>query len=162
MSTFWRLHLFILAAAFSSSVAHAGTVILTFVDPTRYEDIGINENSRQQALDNLRRLFDLLARRLPQDATLRVDVLDVDLAGKPLLPASLRGRYDVRVNSAIDWPRMHLRYVLELNSAARRTGEEWIKGQKNARFLDRDMDAERRMLMQWFDQSIVGEVRAHQ
>lgn len=150
----------LLAAAAVASSAHAGTVTVTFVDPNRYSDIGINENSRTQALDDLRKQFELLSRRLPENATLRVDVLDVDLSGKPLLPASLRSRNDVRVQRAIDWPRMHLRYTLELDGVQRRSGDEWIKEQKHSELAYRPMDAERRMLAQWFERSVAGDVLA--
>lgn len=137
----------VICALLAAGFAHAGTVKVNFVEPGRYRDIGIDHASQRDNLDALAQEFTQLGGMLPERAVLRVDVLDVDLSGKPVPGMSSTSLHDVRVGSTVDWPRIHLRYALEVDGAVVRTGEEWIK-EMNAR-SSRPMHAERRMLRGW-------------
>lgn len=99
---------FALAAA--TLPAHAaGKVEVSYVQPEQFTDAGTGARERERTLRALTRHFEQLARRLPDGQTLRVEVLDVDLAGfvRPF------GVHELRVlRGGADWPHMTLRYTL--------------------------------------------------
>jgi Protein of unknown function (DUF3016) len=99
----------------------AGTAEVTFVEPERFTDAGNTAMDRERALKTLGDHLRKLAARLPDGQTLRVEVLDVDLAGeqRSLSPNATRV---MRGND--DWPRLRLRWSLVEAGRALRTGED--------------------------------------
>ena len=85
--------------------------------------------------------------------TLKIDVLDVDLAGR-VEPASRPD--DVRVlRGEADWPRIHLRYTLDAGGRTLRQGDAWLADMAYLQRLpppDRGLGLayERRMIDEWF------------
>lgn len=150
----------IAAALCAAGAAHAGTVAVSFIEPANYYDVGVNDVSRADNLRVLNQAFSRLAGRLPADATLKVDVLDVDLAGRVVPRSITHGTYDVRVAWPTDWPRMHLRYSLEVNGVVRRSGDEWIKYQDFVGAISTPLRAEQLMVAHWFDERFASEVHA--
>lgn len=90
-------------------------VDVTFVHPEHYSDAALRSGRAEASaalLDDIRRHLERLgARYLEPAQVLKVDVLDIDLAGRfePWRPLSS----DVRVMRAVDWPRIDVRYTLE-------------------------------------------------
>ena len=113
-------------AAAALPLAVAGSATVSFVNPERFSDIGFAQTDRQFNLQTLERHLQALAqRRLPSGQVLKVEVLDVDLAGEER-PSRRTGR-DLRiVRGGADWPRIKLHYTLEADGRTLRSGEETL------------------------------------
>jgi len=144
---------FVLAAAAAQA---AGTAQVSFVQSDKFADAG---NARHDIDGNLRELarhIDALAKRYLGDGQkLTVEVLDVDLAGE--VRTSRRFMQDVRVlRGGADWPRIKLRYTLELAGQAPRSGEQSIADMAYQQHIgggyasDEPLRHEKRMLREWF------------
>lgn len=140
--------------AAGASIATAGTVDVRFVNSRLYADAGNSvweEEANLQAID--RHLKAIGQRWLPANHLLKVDVLDVDLAGA-VVP--FHGGPEVRVlRGGADFPRMYLQYTLLVDGKVERSGTEWltdlnytrrITGERNSESLH----YEKRMIDEWF------------
>ena len=144
----------------AAASALAGTVAVSFIDPASYTDAG---NSRWDEDANLKALASHLQalgrRRLPAEQSLKVEVLDVDLAGT--MRPSRRGGTDRRVvRGKTDWPRIKLRYQLASNGQLIRKGEELVADMDFTHGVDpvhrtEPLYYERHMLDQWFSARFV-------
>jgi hypothetical protein len=135
--------------------AAAGTVEVSFVNPASYIDAGGPQWDKDANLQLLQRhLQSLGPRLLPANQVLKVELLDVDLAGD-LQPARIRGE-DVRVlKGKTDYPRIRLKYALEADGMAQGSGTEWVIDLDYAHGLPSWREAEplyyeKRMLETWF------------
>lgn len=140
------------AAALVSSAAFAGTVDVKFIDPDNMTDLATNRYEEGDTMRALTNHFQELARNLPADQVLHVDVLDVDLAGT--WHETRRGRIRTVTNRA-DPPKFHLRYTLESHGQVLRSGEDRITDvdYTNHLFLGRTSTPlyyEKRVLDEWF------------
>jgi Protein of unknown function (DUF3016) len=143
------------AAAFLSSAAlAAGTVQVQFVEPDRYTDARDAHLRADHNLEALKRHIEQAAAPyVPDGQTLKVDVIDVDLAGD--VRHGGRTLNDVRVlRGRADWPRIELRYALEAPGQAARNGQARIQDlayqQRLAVRSGEALAYERRMLDEWF------------
>ena len=111
-----------LAALAAGTLAQAaGPVQVSFDKPDEFVDIGHNRWDQERALDQLREVFKGWGARLPDGQTLKVEVLDVDLAGR-LQP---RRGDEIRVlNGRADWPRIKLRWTLSAGDRTLKSGED--------------------------------------
>ena len=96
--------------------AAGAAVEVSFVHPERYADVHIDSGygaaPREATLRRLQKHLEQLgARHLRPDQTLKIDVLDVDLAGR--FEPWHRYGYNVRFMRDITWPRIVMRYRLE-------------------------------------------------
>ncbi|KAB0330931.1 DUF3016 domain-containing protein [Janthinobacterium sp. PLB04] len=95
----------------ASSAVWAGTEV-HFTKPEQFTDLPFNAQDREEVLKQLSAHFEKLGASLPPGQNLKIDVTDVDLAGREE-PARNIGQ-DFRVmNGRVDWPRIRLHYVLE-------------------------------------------------
>ena len=133
----------------------AATVEVSFVKAASYTDAGTtqwDEDANLQAL--ARHLQGPGQRLLPANQVLKVEVLDVDLAGA-VRPAR-HGAGDVRVlRGNADYPRIHLKYTLEADGVAQGSGTEWVTDLDYAHGVPSWRDSEplyyeKRMLDRWF------------
>ena len=135
--------------------AAAGTVEVSFVNPASYIDAGRAPWDKDANLQVLQRHLQSLGQRLlPANQVLKIELLDVDLAGD--LQPRIRGE-DVRVlRGKADFPRIHLKYTLEADGVAHGSGTEWVTDLNYARgglSTRHDADTlyyEKRMLDAWF------------
>jgi hypothetical protein len=143
------------AAVLAASAQAAGLVQVKFIQPERFADVR-DANLRME--DNLKALERVLeqvgAGYVAEGQTLRIEVLDVDLAGEVRLGRPL---HDVRVmRGRADWPRIELRYTLEAPGAAVRSGQArvadmaYLQRLAPATGFDGPLPYERRMLDEWF------------
>ena len=146
------------SAAAVAGFAHAGTVNVSFVDATRFSDTGSKPWEKEAALRTLSQHLQALGvRYLPPDQVLKIDVLDVDLAGH--VRPTRRG--DLRILKGMaDWPKISLRYSLEAHGQVVRSGEESIANLNYLRDLTRyrssdSLPYEKRMLEDWFVEHFV-------
>ena len=134
--------------------AHAaGSAEVRFVEPATFTDAGSNPMDRERALATLAAHIEQLAHRLPEGQRLRVDVLDVDLAGEPIF----RRGNDVRVlRGGADWPRLHLRWSLTQGERTLKSGDErlsdlgYLQSRIGLAAADGDLPFEKRLLTNWF------------
>jgi hypothetical protein len=148
-----------LCASLAAPVHAAGRADVSFVEPQRYSDAGFGVIERERTQRRLGEAFEALAAKLPEGQRLRVQVLDVDLAGEV---EHFRLR-DVRVMTGrADWPRLQLRWQLEgAGGAVLRQGQEHVSdlGYLVTSWpqMARDPLAhEKRMLGRWFDERVAG------
>ena len=131
----------------------AGVVEVKFTEPEKYIDIGWGSFERERNLAALAQSFQLLAKDLPDGQTLKVEVLDVDLAGEPRMGAA----HDLRiVRGGVDWPRMELRYTLQAGNTTVKTGSDklsdmnYLFASSPARSHEGSLPYEQRMMLRWF------------
>ncbi len=115
-----------LVVAVAASAATAGSVDVTFAKASKFADAGATPWEERANLDLLVGHLQALGKRhLPADQSLKVEVLEVDLAGS--LRPSRRGAGEVRiVRGRADWPRIGLRYTLEQDGKPVLSGEETV------------------------------------
>lgn len=140
--------------------AGAGTVNVSFVNASNYWDAGNASWEEGANLELLAAHLRQLGQRwLPADQELKVDVLQVDLAGG-LRP--FNGAVPVRViTGGADLPRIQLRYSLQSGGKTIASGEEWVKDLDYTHGLAARGDGEalfyeKRMLATWFKTRFVG------
>jgi hypothetical protein len=149
----------LLASAVSLLAAGAAwaDVSVTFVKPEEFADVPRNAIDRERLQKDFTEYFATLDKKLPAGQKLRVEVLDIDLAGR-LWPR--RTGDDIRVmNGGADWPHMHLRYTLEQDGQTLRSGDEQLSNmmyqQRLSRYSDSDpLRYEKQMIDEWFDKAI--------
>jgi hypothetical protein len=146
----------LLGAILASVAAHAaGSVQVSYVQPEKFADVGRTPTDVDGNLQQLTRHFeDLAARHLVDGQTLKLEVLDVDLAGE--LHPWRRSAEEIRVlKGRADWPRIKLRYTLESAGQSTRHGQAQLRDltylQRPGGYGDRvALKYEYRMLDEWF------------
>lgn len=148
-----------LLAALAAS-ASAADLTVTFVHPETYTDAGYShslasERDRAEVQRDIERHLQRLAERsLPAGDALRIEVLDIDLAGH-FEPFRFRGA-DVRIVRDISAPRIKLRYALSRGGQVLAQAEErltdlgFLMGYNRYPAGDR-LRYEKAMLDAWFD-----------
>jgi len=146
------------ATLLMSSVPAWAAGNVTFTEPEKYADIGWDNYDREWVLKDLGTHIVKLGNKLPADRNLKVEVLDVDLAGRMEHFIRLGGAVRV-VGRQADWPRMELRYTLESNGQVLAQGTEKIAdmgyffGHPHYSTSD-PLRYEKRMLDRWFKDRI--------
>lgn len=143
----------LLALGGSALPAAAGTVEVNWLHPDQYSDAGRSFADRERTMKSLTDYFTQLGRRLPDGQTLKLEVLDVDLAGG----VEPWGWDELRVlRGRADWPRMTLRFSLQAGGQTLKAGEERLSDM-NYMFARPGLDMqggdlvyEKRMLSEWF------------
>jgi hypothetical protein len=134
-------------------------VQVNFIRPERYSDANPSRDFPIKADSAVLRILDsslqeLGARYLPPALNLRIEVLDLDLAGR-YEPWRLDGR-DVRIMRDVDPPRISLRYTLERAGQPPLMREETVTdmvylSRPEVRFHNGDpMAIEKAVLADWF------------
>lgn len=148
----------ILGMSAAAALPARAELAVTFDHPERYTDAALygdrGTTARQPAIDGIRQLLERLGTRyLRPGQTLRIEVLDVDLAGRfePLR----RFSSDIRVMLPVTWPRIKVRYTLEDGGSARPAITETIVEQhylsQAGSYLASDpLRYEKAMLEDWF------------
>lgn len=154
----------LLATALLASGAASAQVSVSYVKPDDYADVPRNAIERERVLKDFSNYFESWNARLPAGQSLKIEVLDIDLAGR-MWPRR-NGGEDIRVlNDGADWPRMRLYYTLEQNGQILRSGDEQLSNmsymQRINRYWETDtLRYEKQMLDEWFDKTIVPKVAA--
>jgi hypothetical protein len=149
-----------------SGAACAGGVSVTFVDPEHYADAAygrafageLERGEVQRDIEaHLQRLGESGLR--PGD-TLRIDVLEIDLAGQ-FEPFRFRPGADVRVFRDVSWPRLRLRYTLTRGDQVAESRDEQLADMNYLASFNRYAKSDRlryekAMLDAWFEKRIAG------
>jgi hypothetical protein len=130
-------------------------VTVVFVDPARFTDVGGLESDPSRNLSDIEAYLRALGDRyLPPQVALRIEILDVSLAGRSRLPP--RAVWPVRsMTGEADWPRFELRYTLEYGGKASAPAEESVVDRTYLRRLEwryqsLTLPYEMRTLEEWF------------
>jgi len=148
-----RLALGLGLAASMSPVLAAGTVEVSWVQPETYSDAGRSVVDRERTMKSLGEYLTQLGRQLPDGQTLKLEVLDVDLAGE----IEPMGWHDVRIlRGRADWPHMTVRYTLQGGGQTLKAGEAQLSDMNYFAFqhglgkYGSELAHEKRMIAQWF------------
>jgi len=149
--------LLLLFAAARALPAATANFSIQFIEPEHYADAefdGRGPQARERALKQIRAHLEGLAERhLEPGQTLRIDVLDVDLAGRfePWhLPLS-----DVRYLREVTWPKMKLQYELREGETTILSAKENVSDQNylmrpQLRMSTDPLKYDKAMLDDWF------------
>jgi hypothetical protein len=148
-----------LGGLFALMAASAGaTTTVSYVAPDKFSDVPFVPWDREEALKDLTEHFTKLGNSLPPGQDLRIEVTDVDLAGR-LIPSIRMGR-DLRVMSGrADWPRIELRYAVEQDGQVLKSGEARLSDMNyldhTTRYFDSEpLRYEKQMIDDWFAKTI--------
>jgi len=156
--TNWALAGLLVLAASGASAA----TTVHYVEPEHFTDVPFTPWEREDVLQHITDHFVELGKALPPGQDLRIDVLDVDLAGREI--PNLRNGREIRIlKGAADWPRMRLRYAVEQNGQVIKSGEAQIQDMDYQNHLNRYFDSEplryeKQMIDDWFEKTI-GPIR---
>ena len=153
---FYRLAL---AGLFALAAGSAGAAVsVTYVQPDKFSDLPFVTWEREDTLKTLTEHFTWLGSALPPGQDLRIEVTDVDLAGRAI--PSVRAGREVRVlRGQADWPRIELRYALEQNGQVVKSGEARLSDMNYINHTSRYFDGEplryeKSMIDDWFEKTI--------
>lgn len=134
-------------------------VLVSFADPQRFTDAGRGARQAGEVQREIVLILQRLGQRhLSPEQKLRVEILDVDLAGNDRV---LRGHDEVRVlRGGADWPSIRLRYVFESAPGKTAAGEERLDDKSYLQHGSRGRSSEalpheKRLLESWFRERIV-------
>lgn len=150
------------ALALLASGAAWADVSVTFVKPEEFIDMPRSPIERERLQKDFAQYFASLDKQLPAGQNLKIEVLDIDLAGQ-LWPRRSGGE-DIRImRGGADWPRMHLRYTLEENGQVLRSGDDELSNMMYQQRMSRHSDSdplryEKQMIDEWFGKTIVPKV----
>ena len=141
--------------------ALAANVSVAFVQPENYADAGYtrsfaSELDRADVQREIEQHLQRLAERgLLASEALKIEVLDIDLAGH-FEPFRFRNGADVRVVRDVAWPRIKLRYTLTRDDRVVAGAEEQLADMNfltsSNRYLSGDrLRYEKAMLDDWFE-----------
>lgn len=154
------IHHAVLAVAFLAPCAGAlAAATVTFINPDKMTDVPRHHADRESMKAALLEHFNDLAARLPADQNLKIDILDVDLAGDVFPRVAIR---DVRVLKGIgDRPAIHLRYSIEQDGKVLRSGERRLTNaaylSSASRYSNELYAHEKDMLDDWFRKDVIAK-----
>jgi hypothetical protein len=141
-----------------ASAAASAAVTVNFVKPENYPDMPFSPVDRDRTLKDIGDYITSLGTNLPQGTDVRIDVLDLDLAGR--LEPSRRGDRDIRImRGGADWPRMKLHYSIESGGKVVNSGDADLQDMDYQFSANRLSDSdplryEKKMIDDWFYKTI--------
>jgi hypothetical protein len=149
-------------------------VTVTWVNPKEFTDVkptnGISSRFRNHTMESLYEYVDKLAQDLPQGQKLKLNVTDLDLAGR-VWPGHIAGfdtSSDVRLVKDIEIPRMNFSYELvDSSGSVVKSGEIKLKDMSfmSRSNLIRKSDSlkyEKNMFRQWFNKEFKDELTSNE
>lgn len=133
--------------------ATAGQAVVTFSNPETFTDFPDMDSDRQELIRKMADHFIKQAARLPATQELKIEVLDVDLAGD--VRPGFRFPRDIRVvRGRTDWPAMNIRFTLTENGRVIQSGEERLDDKaflqrSNRYYPDDALRYEKKMVDDW-------------
>ena len=114
-----RAAIVIASLIIATGASAAATV--SFINPEKMTDVPHFSSDLESMETVFREHLDELASRLPAGQELKVEFVDIDLAGDVFPRVAIR---DIRVmKGRADWPRMHLRYSIGQDGKVLRSGD---------------------------------------
>ena len=151
-------------ALLASSAAWAGTEV-QFSKPDQYTDVPFNPQEREDVLKELSRHFEKLGESLKPGLSLKIEVTDLDMAGRE--NPAMRSIQDFRVmTGGADWPRMRLHYVLEQDGKVIANADAALSDMSylsriNPYFSNEKLRYEKLMIDDWYADTFGVKVKRH-
>ncbi len=150
-------YLALAAVLLAASASACATATVTFVNPEKMTDVPRFQSDRVSMEEQFREHFNKLAAELPAGQALKVDILDIDLAGEVFPRVAVQ---DVRVYKGIgDRPAIHLRYSIEQDGRVLRSGDRKLTDSNYMmsynNYRNEIYGYEKQMLDDWFRKEIV-------
>lgn len=159
------IHQAALAAAFlvasggaSAADTAASNSTVNFVNFEKMTDVERFASDRENLQYQLREHIKNLSEKLPAGQELKIDFLDIDLAGDVFPRVAVQ---NVRVmKGRADWPRLHFRYSVEQGGQVVKGGEAKLSDpnyllHRSNRYSNEIYSYEKQMLEDWFRKEIV-------
>jgi hypothetical protein len=147
-----------LGAALVTPHAHADAKV-SFIAPDKYIDFPTAEWERVEPQRTLTAHFEKLSEKLAKGETLKVDILEIDLAGR-LEPTRSQARELRILRGGADWPTMKFRYAIERDGKTIASGEANINDMNYLQRFNRyntsePLRYEKRMIDEWFAKTFI-------
>lgn len=136
------------------AVSANAMVTVTFVQPESYVDMPFASWERERVMKELKTHFVKLGTQLPQGQDLKVEVQDIDLAGR--IEPRISSGHEIRVlKGGADWPMIQLHYSVESDGKVVRSGDARVSDMTYLNHINRysanePLRYEKRMLDDWF------------
>lgn len=156
MSYFIR-KLGLVVALLASAAGASAAATVTYINPDKMTDVPRFSSDRESMEMIFRDHLNQLASQLPAGQELKVEFIDIDLAGDVFPRVPVR---DIRVmKGRADWPRMHLRYSVEQDGKVLRSGDRELADANylmGSRSYNQDLYGhEKQMLDEWFRKEVI-------
>lgn len=157
------VYLILVSALLAGSASAA--VMVTFTHPENYADMPFATYDKEQVMRDLQKHFDKLGATLPTGQDLKVEVLDIDLAGR--IEPGVHATRDLRImRGRADWPVITLRYSLETQGKVLKSGKERIADMNyllgyNHYAAGENLRYEKQMLDRWFEKTLIAAKGGH-
>lgn len=148
----------VLAMALVAAAAGASAAAtVTYVNPDKMTDVPRFRADRESMEEELLAHFNTLSARLPAGQDLKVEILDIDLAGDVFPRVAIQ---NVRVmKGRADYPHIHLRYSIEQDGKVLSSGERKLTDMSYLNGFNRYSSDifrhEKQMLDDWFRKEVV-------
>lgn len=153
------IHSLVLAGVLALAAGSAAAAVtVSYVAPEKFSDVPRDSSARQDMMNDLTDHFTWLGTALAPGQDLRIEVLDIDLAGRE--EPNARASHDVRVmRGGADWPRMRLRFSVEQNGQVLKSGEAQLSDMdymaRVSRYPEEEPQRfEKAMIDRWFEKNI--------
>jgi hypothetical protein len=157
----------IVFSLFIVQTSFAATVEMNWVKPETYDDMRSGEQNRkafrERTFKVLEKHFIKLAKSLPQNQTLKVDILNIDLAGE----INFKNTRQIRILREPYFPRMNLSYqLIGDDNEIVKSGSEKLTSlnfmqSNNLRYSSESLGHEKKMLDKWFKREFVSLVKTY-
>lgn len=158
------LKLFAAAAlALLACGAASAAATVTYVEADKFADVPFSPVERERVLKQLTEHFTQLGKQLPAGQELKLEVTELDLAGR--IEHHRRNGQDFRLmTGGADWPRIHLRYSLVADGKVLNSGEADLSSmnylhQMNHYNGGETLRYEKQMIDEWFGKTFGVKVR---
>jgi len=136
----------------ASAGALAAAAKVTYVDIEKMSDVPRHIKDRESMEYIFNEHLSRLSEQLPAGQVLKVEFIDIDLAGDEFPRVAVR---DIRVlKGQADWPRLHFRYTVEQDGKVVSSGEKKLSNANYMMSINRyNQDLyghEKQMLDDWF------------
>ena len=155
MKRYLRLVLLASGTTLAVGAVNVGAAVtVTFTQPEGYVDMPFASWDKERVMEELRGHFVKLGAQLPPGQDLKVEVQDIDLAGR-IEPGRHFG-HDIRIlRGGADWPMIQLRYSVESDGRVVRSGDARVSDMSYLNHINRystsePLRYEKRMLDDWF------------
>ncbi|GAB2869327.1 hypothetical protein GCM10027277_43160 [Pseudoduganella ginsengisoli] len=151
-------------AALTAGAAHAGATV-TYIEPDKFIDVPLSPIDRERVLKELTQHFEQLGKQLPAGQDVKIEVTEVDLAGR--IEHTRRTGNEIRLlTGGADWPRMHLRYTLTQDGKVINSGEADLASMNYLSEMNQygggeSLRHEKHMIDDWFGKTFHVQVKRH-
>ena len=156
-----------IGSLFMVQTSFAATEKMNWAKPGTYDDIrsgGQNRKAfRERTFKVIEKHFIKLAANLPKNQILKVDILNIDLAGE----IDFAGARQVRILRESYFPRINLSYqLMDDDNAIVMSGSDKLKSMNflqssNLRYRSESLGHEKKMLDVWFKGTFARFVKTH-